>query len=965
MSVSSPSHYPEFKVFADYFWSSDRNITEGVSVLYDASKVSLSNTKQLAELFQDHLDMEREYNKRLRKLSDKVRGVSDEKNTIAPVWKNLSTLYTSISEMHSQYLKDLTTAQKSVASYSTEEKKTAATLTKHWEQANTLKQQYNKSFQQYSTTKSQFYIASQTFQKSSHLDIGSGGTVDNAEQEGELVRSQDEYKSSIDKHQSSVQQTVGKLFGIFFEFETFEKNRFSKICGIVHEFMNTFSKFFLRVSKIVEGTGEETNTIENNKESVLIDFASRYGTKGHRPISPSYDVPPNVTELENELGPHPIYRSTSGQSIESDKSKPGTPKPKKSHKIGNKKDNEKNKSKTKHFLKKRAKTQSDQNEPSTLNPNFNPDESIPTSSTPSPVDTLQPGFVLDADGYRVRVEDTSPQNPTGYASSSDSDSIDETLRTNALHNIHIKQKSEIEKSLDNTAELYMVIDNLKLGAPRSNLSSRKSNSANQLTSQPPNSSLEDLVPPLRNANPLTELDILNSHSLSFGSKRQASVPHDAEWDKVSEPDRSRTPTPVDSSLEATAFPQLPGVPPLISNFSNNFSSPRFSPKLSMVPLSKEDEFTFTTNFSNPNPEVNTTPTPRSLSFSNSYPSVPSFPSAPPPLFPLLPPPNNNAILRQKPGNKLSIGNRMIQIIPEMELESPIHSLSESPQQTPDEAPRPDSSMSFTSDVARGNSPGSDTIPIAINFHEKIHVLYKQNELSDRFIKLEGLLTLAFMNNSIESIHQQDLVFALEENNIGGFKCLQPSLFSKTEEEFSFRMESLQEYLLQQRSSASAHSYTLLQALTYSVKLPVSAPPLLLKVTWDSDSMVGQTSVSIEYKYNPDGFPLLSPHPLEDVVFSVKYDNKITECELQPTGYFIKHANTVSWKRDVISSQTNPTETLNAIFTHFPDLKLTQLVEVSFKASSTLSSVLFRLKRPGYNIARTKRSLISGVYKSEN
>ena len=959
MSVSSPSHNPVFEVFGDYFWSSDRNITEGVNVLYDASKISVNNTKHLVDLFQDHLEMEREYNKRLRKLSDKVRGVSDEKNTMAPIWKNLSTLYTSMSEIHSQYLKDLAITQKSVSSYSSEEKKTASSLTKYWEQANSLKQQYTKSFHQYSTSKSQFYIASQTFQKSNHLEVGSGGNVDNTEQEGELVRSQDEYKSSLNKHQSSVEQTVSKLFGIFFEFENFEKNRFSKICGIIQEFMSIFSKFFIRVSKIIEGAGEGTKTIENNKESILIDFASRYGTKGHRPISPCYDDPPNVAEMESELGPRPIYRSPSGQSVESDMSKPGTPKPKKSHKIGNKKD-DRNKSKAKNFLKKKSKTQPEQNEPSTLNPNFNPEESLSTSRTPSPVETLQPGFVLDEDGYRVRVENSSPQRPIGSTSSSDSDP-DDTPRANALHNIHIKQKSEIEKSLDNTAELYMVIDTLKLGAPRSNLSSRKSNSANQLTSQPANSSYEDLVPPLHNNNPPTGLEFLDSNSHTFASKRQSSIPHNSEWDKVSEQDRSRTPTPVDPSMEAAAFPKLSAVPPLISNFSNDFSTPQINAKLSMVPLSKEDEFTFTNNFSNPKKDVNTTPILKSLSFSNSYPAIP----LPPPLVALPPPPHHSSILRPKSGNKLSIGNRMIQIIPELEFDSPTHSHGDSPHHTPEEGSRPDSSMSFTSDVGRGSSPGSDTSPIAINFQEKLHVLYKQNELSDRFVKLEGLLTIAFMNNTIESIHQQDLVFALEENGIGGFKCLQQSLLSQTEEEFSFRMDSLREYLLQQRAASPAQSYTLLQALTYSVKVPVSAAPLLLAVTWDCDSMVGQTSVSIEYKYNPDGFPILSPHPLEDVVFTVKYGSKISECELQPAGQFIKHNNTVSWKRDVVSSQTNSTETLSAVFTHFPDLRLSQLVEVSFKVSSTLSSVQFRLKRPGYSVARIKRSLTSGVYKSEN
>lgn len=951
MSTSaSPSHNPVFEVFGDYFWSSDRNITEGVNVLYEASKVSISNTKMLADLFQEHLEMEREYNKRLKKVSDKVRCVTDDKNTIAPIWKNLSTMYTSMSEMHSQYLKDLALTQKSFSNYSTDEKKIASSLTKHWEQANSLKHNYNKSFQQYSTSKSQFYIVSQSVQKSSHLEVA--GSVDNSEQEGELVRSQDEYKHSVSKHQGSVQQTVERLFSIFVEFELFEKNRISKICGMVQNFMTIFSKFFIRVSKIIEGTGESLLSIENSKESILIDFATRYGTKGHRPLSPCYDDPPNVVELESELGPHPIYRSPSGQSIESDKSKPSTPKPKKS-KIRNKNDPDKKKSKSKNIFKKPSKSNADTSEPSAQNPNFNPEHSISLSNSPPPEDTLLPGFVLDEDGYRVRVEDegTSPSPHPHSDSDSDSDTdTDKDTSADVLRNMHInRRKTRLEKSGDNTADLYQVVNQLQLGAPSTNLSARKSNSANQLTHGTALSVENLIVPPNQGSNPLEDIFLTSS----YNNRRQFSTPRESHMDQDSEPDRTRTPTPVESSQDTGAFPQ-PSGNSYLSNFSSEFLSLGVNPKLSAVPqLSKEDDFTFTSNFSRNDSTLNNNPL-----------SLSSFVPLPPPIVPL-PPPITNSLLRQKPANKLSIGNRMIQIIPETEV-SPIDSI-ESPVRSPeaDNIPRPDSSMSFTSEVARSNSPGSDTTPIALNLHEKIHVFYKRNQLTERFVKLEGILTIAFLSNTIESLHQQNLAFALEGSNLGGYKCLQQDLLSQEGEEFHFKMELLKEYLLQQRAATPGQSFTVLRALSYFVKIPVSAPPLLLTVTWDPDSMVDQTTVDIEYEYNPDGFPILSPRPLEEVVFTVKYGSKISDVELTPPGQHVKPHNAVTWKRDIVSSQLNSTGKLSATFTHFPDHRITQVVEVSFRVSHTLSSTQFKLKSPGYNIARTKRSLISGVYKSEN
>ena len=949
MSAStSPSHNPVFEVFGDYFWSSDRNITEGVNVLYEASKVSTNNTKLLADLFQDHLDMEREYNKRLRKLSDKVRCVIDEKNTIAPIWKNLSTMYTSVSEMHSQYLKDLASTQKSFSNYSIDEKKTASSLTKHWEQANSLKHNYNKSFQQYSTSKSQFYIVSQSVQKSNHLDVA--GSTDNSEQEGELVRSQEEYKHSVSKHQSSVQQTVDRLYSIFVEFECFEKNRISKLCEMVKDVMVVLSKFFVRVSKIIEGTGEGIQSIENNKESILIDFATRYGTKGHRPLSPCYDDPPNVVELESELGPRPIYRSPSGQSIDSDRSKPGTPKPKKSNKVGSKNDPEKKKSKSHNFFKKPSKNHPDTSEPSV----HNPEHSITLSNSPPPEDTLLPGFILDEDGYRVRVEDegTSPSPHPRSDSDSDTDTdTDKDTSADVLRNMHINRKrTQMEKSTDNTDDLYQVIDKLQLGAPPTNLSTRKSTSANQLTHGTALSVENLIVPSTQGNNPLEDIFLNSSYN-----RRQFSTPRESQMVQDYEQDRTRTPTPVESSQDIEAFPQVGGHAPYLSNFSSEFLSPKINPKLSAIPqLSKEDDFTFTNDFSKNN--VST--------LSNNPLPFSSFVPLPPPIVPL-PPPITNSVLRHKPANKLSIGNRMIQIISETDV-SPIDSI-ESPVRSPepDITPRPDSSMSFTSEVARSNSPGSDTTPVALNLLEKIHVFYKHNQLTERFVKLEGVITIAFLSNTIESLHQQDLVFALEGDNLGGFKCLQQDLLSQEGEEFHFKMEPLKEYLLQQRAATPGQSFTVLRALGYSVKIPVSAPPLLLTVTWDPDSTADQTSVNIEYKYNPSGFPILSPRPLEEVVFTVKYGGKISEVELTPPGQHVKYHNAVTWKRDMVSSQLNATGKLSATFSHFPDHIITQVVEVSFRVSHTLSSTQFKLKRPGYNIARTKRSLISGVYKSEN
>ena len=959
-SLQSPSHNSDQKTFTDYFWSSDRNITEGVNVLYEASKVSVQNTKLLMEILQEHIDLEKDYNRRMKKLTEKVRGVSDEKNTISPIWKNLSAFYTSVNMMHSHHFQDLINAHKSLLSYSVEEKKAASSLTKMWDQANSLKQQYNKSFQHYSTSKSQFYIVSQSVQKSNLLDVASVGTTESPETGEELVRSQEEYKTSVTKHQSSVQQTVNKLFTIFFEFESFEKGRIAKLSERVQEVLAHISKFFRRASSISEGTCEQVKAISDEKDSILADFARRYGPKGHRPLSPSYDDPPNVAELENELAPTGLNRTISAQSVGSDRPKSGTPKPSKKSLSAEKP----GKKKSRAFGHRKSKAAKSSNEPSTQNPNFQPEQSV--SHTPSPSDDIPTGFVMDEDGCLVRIEDEYPHPRLNTPSTDDSDS-DSPSADAQIRKIKINPKNTLLDREDNTEDLYRVVPQLQLAGPITNLTSRKSTSANELSARRQNSSIEDLIAPLKGPRrQRTELEDLMSGPRSFTDSHQrmsVSIPPntDRDGDRDSDPDLTRTPTPVDPPLQQEAFPSLSGGPALNSNFSNDFASLRPS----KVPLSKEDDFTFTSNYTNsPSTDAKSfTPTNQklSLSFTNSS---PAFVPLPPPT--ILPPPialsPPSKLLRPKTSQGDG-NNRKFQIIPEVEF-SPTRSIPDSPQAESPEMSRPDSSMSFTNDVIKCSSPGSEVVPLAVNLQEKIHVFYRHSQLTERFVRLEGLLTLAFMNSKIENM-QQELRFSLDAN--GGYKCLDPSLLSQnqTEEEFCFKMDALKEYLLQQRASSPGQSYSTLQALTYNVKIPVSAAPLLLDVHWDPDSMVDQTQLDVHYRYNPDGFPILSPHPLENVVITVKYDVAVSDCELEPVGHWAKPNNSVIWKVDTVSSQKNSSGKLKAIFSHFPDTKLSQVIEVSFKAGGTLSGTEFKLKGVGFNLARTKRSLISGVYKSEN
>lgn len=982
MSVSSSPLTPtsEHKNFSDHFWGSDRNITEGVNVLHETVKISHVHSKLLHDILKEHAEIEQKYNANFQKLLTKLpTDIEEEKNTFAPAWSIINKFYNTFFDFHSDHVRNLNSVVKSFTNYISEEKKNFNSLVKNHEQSQHLKQTYTKSFNNYSESKSQFYIASQElFKNYGENDQESTLTKD------EFDKSKEEYKTHLNKHSDSVQHLTMKIKEIFLEYEMFEKDRLKQLIEYSTKFIKYSLSHFFGGVNVVNVPIEALKTI--NVENSLIEFAKKFGTKGLRPISPIYKDPPAVPGIIAPLANKILKRSSSSFT-------PNIP----SHPTEKPLKSSKPKQSINILRRKRGKQTNVPEITNSSNPRFDaggnsPKQSIQTTSTEEL--HLPEGVILDEEGNRIRVESiNNEQNRKfSYSSSDDSDSN----KYNKIKKIVIKPKEDIfEKSVDANT-LKDIIGNIKLGTAQTNLSNKKFSSADciETSSHRVGRSMEGIYTSTNRSNQKDLEDLFTCSTLSESHKKRTSmgcsVHLDSESDKVDGDNyRNTTPTLLDpcSALNA-AFPIMPAPPPLPSTLPM-IPTPVTSP-YKIVTVDKDDvihpsiqvessgndskaDFLFTNNF-----ELNGI-TSQGLTHNLSTVYVPSNSRLSMPLPPtLLSPSNSNSdslhnstsvpdldsiVLRPK---VFSISpdrfqNRSVQIIHEED----IRVSSDEERDSPDLVKRPDSSLSFTSDATRSLSPGIDTIAIAVQLQEKIHVCYLNNKISEhKYIKLEGNLTFAFLSTSLNNLIEPITCTLNAGNQLSLYPTDSNIVSVKETNQLNFDMDALKTKLFGMQAENNSNSlFLVLPILNYLVKIPTSSPPIILHCVWTNPS-VDQTCVEIEYCYNHEAFPI-SPFPdIDDVTITVNYVyGNVTKFESEPKAMWNKFDHKAFWKIDSISSSLNSKVKLIAQFDHFPDEELKQNIEVSFSCKSILSGLTVTFNARHYRVAKLKQRLVSGVYKS--
>ncbi|XP_054740932.1 F-BAR domain only protein 2 isoform X3 [Anastrepha obliqua] len=282
--------------------------------------------------------------------------------------------------------------------------------------------------------------------------------------------------------------------------------------------------------------------------------------------------------------------------------------------------------------------------------------------------------------------------------------------------------------------------------------------------------------------------------------------------------------------------------------------------------------------------------------------------------------------------------------------------------------------------SRGPSPLtigiSDTIPIAVAFHEIIHAYFRGSDESRCQVKISGDMMLSFPAGIVGLLannpNPAKLGFRIKnvqnlENLIPNSKLVQidrnqSSSFSTMLE---FNMPALTALLRHQAEHSPNASYFNVDILKYQVrsKPGASSCPFQLVSYWKCESTF--TALKIDYKYN--NHAMASASPLLNVTLSVPVNGSVRNVQSKPHSAWLGESNRLVWNFTDISqnSQDGGVGTLRARLELNEGPSIPALLTTQFNCEgTTLSGIEFELQGSGYRLSLVKRRFVSGKYVCE-
>ncbi|KAL9891037.1 F-BAR domain only protein 2 isoform 5-T6 [Glossina fuscipes fuscipes] len=282
--------------------------------------------------------------------------------------------------------------------------------------------------------------------------------------------------------------------------------------------------------------------------------------------------------------------------------------------------------------------------------------------------------------------------------------------------------------------------------------------------------------------------------------------------------------------------------------------------------------------------------------------------------------------------------------------------------------------------SRGPSPLtigiSDTIPLAVAFHEIIHAYFRGSDESRCQVKISGDMMLSFpagiagllANNP----NPNKLGFRIKnvqnlDNFIPNSKLVQvdknqSSSFSTMLE---FNMPALTALLRRQAEHNPTASYFNVDILKYQVRTKpgASSCPFQLVSYWKCEPTF--TALKIDYKYN--NHAMASACPLLNVTLSVPVNGSVRNVQSKPHSAWLGESNRLVWNFTDIS-QNSPdggVGTLRARLELGDGPSTPALLSTQFNCEgTTLSGIEFELQGSGYRLSLVKRRFVSGKYVCE-
>ncbi|XP_053679282.1 F-BAR domain only protein 2 [Anopheles nili] len=279
--------------------------------------------------------------------------------------------------------------------------------------------------------------------------------------------------------------------------------------------------------------------------------------------------------------------------------------------------------------------------------------------------------------------------------------------------------------------------------------------------------------------------------------------------------------------------------------------------------------------------------------------------------------------------------------------------------------------------SRGPSPltigMSDTIPLAVAFHEIIHAYFKGADESRCQVKMSGDMMISFpagivnvlMNNpnpaklGFRIKNLQNLDNVLPNKQLITIDRLQSTTFSTTLE---FNMPVLTAMLRRQAEQNPTAPHINVDILKYQIKAKpgASSCPFQLVSYWKCEQR--HTDIKIDYKYNSHA--MAQPSPLLNVSISVPVDGSVKNVQSKPHSAWQGESNRLVWNFTDISqhSESGGVDTLRARLEVGSGPSNPAIISTQFNCEgTTLSGIEFELAGTGYRLSLVKRRFVSGKY----
>lgn len=279
--------------------------------------------------------------------------------------------------------------------------------------------------------------------------------------------------------------------------------------------------------------------------------------------------------------------------------------------------------------------------------------------------------------------------------------------------------------------------------------------------------------------------------------------------------------------------------------------------------------------------------------------------------------------------------------------------------------------------SRGPSPltigMTDTIPLAVAFHEIVHSYFRGTDETRCQVKMSGDMMLSFPAGIVAVLANNpspaQLTFRIKntqriENVLPNKQLVHIDTAQSNTDSmvFEFNMSSLTGLLRRQAEQNPTASYFNVDILKYQVKPKSGAGscPFHLVAYWKCEST--HTDLKVDYKYNSHA--MAAPSPLLNLTVAVPVDGGVTSLQSKPSAQWLAESHRVIWKFTELSqhSENHGVGSLRARLevTNGPSQQGTIATQFNCEGT-TLSGLELELVGTGYRLSLVKRRFVSGKY----